>query len=502
MNLQFVRRFHGLKFTFVFSFFFACVIVNGQIQNDFLNKNISRIQLKKYLPVKGTKFHSAIQPYEYLDSAVTAVESEMFAKGKPSLNHASQSENLQFDVSPILFGEIAGDQGRPLDLSLASFGVKSSFALRNKLHLRLSLFGGNLEGPRISSKVVDGISMTLEKTNRFANFNAALTYLPSDIFALQIGKGKHKFGDGHRSLFLSDDAINYPYAKIRTRVWNIEYINLFSAQKSLIRDYDPSSDFIASDEYTYKGKFTSSHLLSWNINPVVNVYFFETIIWQNEDTLSTRGFDINYLNPIIFFRPVEFAVGSSDNAIVGLGSSWKVKDNFQIYGQFVVDEMIFKRFINRTGWWANKYGAQLGFKVYDPLDFKDTYFQMEWNQVRPFLALVVKDVKNYQFQLGTTFLLRGDDIPETLGEEYQNLGSDIFRSYVDPFLVRGNVVGQGLTSNQLSTQLSSAYVFDRKNDGRIFLRFNHQYISGERPNNGSFTRNNYSIHLGLSLNFR
>jgi len=528
-KLQIFHRLCRLKFVFLI----VSILVSGnhlaQIQNDFLNKNITRIQVKKYFNVENAKFHSAIQPYEFLDSSIAAVKEDLFLAPKRTLS----LKKSQFNLEPILFTAVNSDGRGNIFTGIHAVGLRSKIKLHDKLHLSSSvLTGQSRNDDSFRTEIVPGVSRTSQNLEGldFLNFNTALTYLPSDIFLLQIGKGKHKFGDGHRSLFLSDEAVNYPYAKIRTRVWNIEYINLFSAQKSFVdQNISPWNSIIP--EPIYKDKFTSTHLLSWNVSPKVNFYFFETIIWQNEDTLSTRGFDVNYLNPIIFFRPVEFAVGSSDNAIVGLGSSWKINNKAQVYGQFVVDEMVVNEFASRTGWWANKYGAQLGFKIFDAFGSKDTYFQMEWNQVRPFtyshgspqqnyahfnqplahpaganfyefLAIFVKDIKRYQFKSETYFLLQGRDIPAFDGEEYQNLGGDIFRSYENPFLVRGNVVGQGLTNNSLSSQLSAAYVFNQKNDGRFFINYNFSYLTYENLQNGISRLNGSSFSLGASLNFR
>ena len=45
-----------------------------------------------------------------------------------------------------------------------------------------------------------------------------------------------------------------------------------------------------------------------------------------------------YLNPIIFLRPVEYSLNSSDNALMGLNWKFKSTNNSHIYGQFVIDE--------------------------------------------------------------------------------------------------------------------------------------------------------------------
>ncbi|MFN3876317.1 MAG: hypothetical protein ACK4L7_10450, partial [Flavobacteriales bacterium] len=49
------------------------------------------------------------------------------------------------------------------------------------------------------------------------------------FFNFTAGRGKHFIGEGHRSLFLSDEATAYPYLRITTAVWRARYQNLFMA---------------------------------------------------------------------------------------------------------------------------------------------------------------------------------------------------------------------------------------------------------------------------------
>ena len=74
-------------------------------------------------------------------------------------------------------------------------------------------------------------------------------------------------------------------------------------------------------------KYTTTHYLSWAISKRVNLSFFDAIVWSATDSAGNyRGFDAQYLNPIIFMRPVEFSIGSPDNALMGLnlsGYCWK-----------------------------------------------------------------------------------------------------------------------------------------------------------------------------------
>jgi hypothetical protein len=61
---------------------------------------------------------------------------------------------------------------------------------------------------------------------------------------------------------------------------------------------------------------------------------FESVVWTNS---NDRGFDVNFVNPIIFYRAVEFASSArSGNAILGLTFKYKWSDRINFYGQFIL----------------------------------------------------------------------------------------------------------------------------------------------------------------------
>jgi hypothetical protein len=119
----------------------------------------------------------------------------------------------------------------------------------------------------------------------------------------------------------------------------------------------------------------------------LQVGVFEGIIWQATDSTGyRRGFDMNYLNPIIFFRPVEFGLGSPDNAILGFNIRYNVKNIGYAYSQLVMDDInigsIFEN--NNLGQINNKLGWQLGFNFIDFLKVEGLQWRNEMNIVRPY----------------------------------------------------------------------------------------------------------------------
>lgn len=204
--------------------------------------------------------------------------------------------------------------------------------------------------------------------------SGAVGYRGNKYFTAYLGHGKNFLGDGYRSLLLSDNAFNYPYFKLETNVWNIKCVNLW-AQLSHI-GFGPG----ANADQNWTQKYLAVHYLSWNITKKINFSLYESVSWLKAD----KGFDWQYMNPVIFMRPVEWQNGSADNVILGATAKYKISDKFTTYGQFILDEFNTQDFRDFNGSWRNKYGAQIGVKAYNIANVYGLSAQLEYNAVRPF----------------------------------------------------------------------------------------------------------------------
>ena len=197
----------------------------------------------------------------------------------------------------------------------------------------------------------------------------------SKFSALQFGTGKNFIGDGYRSMILSDNSFNYPYLKLQTNVGIFQYTNLY------MEHMDLSSN--PSEEFVYDKKYMTLHHLSANISERLNIGIFESIVWENNRTPEISGFDIAYLNPIIFLRPIELSLNSSDNALMGANFKFKTTEKINIYGQFVLDEFSAPS-LNGENFWGNKYSYQIGGKYYNVFGVNNLIVQLENNFSRPY----------------------------------------------------------------------------------------------------------------------
>jgi hypothetical protein len=302
-----------------------------------------------------------------------------------------------------------------------------------------------------------------------------ISYSPSKYFNFRLGHGKNFIGDGYRSVLLSDVAFNYPYLAINTKVWHLQYLNLFSQHQDIMA---PKGKW-----HPWAKKYSTTHYLSWNVFPWLNIGLFESIIWQASDSTGQRGFELQYLNPVIFYRPVEFSLGSPDNALLGGSVRVTVLRKNILYGQLMLDEFKLEHVIKGDGWWANKHGLQVGVKSFDPFNVPNLYLQAEYNHVRPYtyahnthlqnyahynqplahpqganfrevVLIADKRITRWRFDYKMVYAQYGAD---TAG---LNFGHDLFRSYYDYVSEFDNKIGQGLKTTLLQHDLTAGWLIN------------------------------------------
>lgn len=353
----------------------------------------------------------------------------------------------------------------------------------------------------------------------FQHFSGNMIWRPSKVFNLQVGRDKHFWGDGYRSLFLSDLGPAFPYIKQQTTIWKLQYTSLFAWLQDWTNSTGSAKDF--------RSKFATFHYLSFNAAKWLNIGVFESVIWQGADANRYRGFDPNYLNPIVFFRPVEYSAGSSDNVMLGFAFKIRFNANNQFYSQLILDEFFLKEIKNwKAGWWANKQGIQMGYKCSNFGTAKNLFMQVEMNIVRPYTYSHGSPQQSYTHAaaplahpLGANFFelfgmlsyqWKGITVTGKLvGIRYgmdpdgKNFGQNIFLSYIDRSATNpqtpnehdyGHRMFDGFGTNILYAEFKASYTFNTAFPLRL------EFTTGARSQNGLLIHQNSSyVTFGLSL---
>ncbi len=301
-----------------------------------------------------------------------------------------------------------------------------------------------------------------------------LDYTPNKHFNFQLGNGKNFIGEGYRSLFLSDESFAYPYLRITTSFWHIKYTNLYT-QFQDISKYQTDTNY-------FRKKYSTMHLLSWDVTKNFNFTFFEAVVWSGKDSLTRRGYEVGYLNPIIFYRPVEFGLGSPDNELMGFMGSYRL-NRTTIYGQAMLDEFRLKDVLKGNGMWANKQAFQLGVKSLEPFKIRGLFAQAEYNQARPYTYSHYDRMSNWgnynqplahplgaNFREGLVHLRyqQGRWIGDVtvisalygLDQDNKNYGKDIFKSNNSYVQYYNNTTGQGLRTTLFYSEMECRYVIN------------------------------------------
>ncbi|OAV42626.1 hypothetical protein [Lewinella sp. 4G2] len=222
-----------------------------------------------------------------------------------------------------------------------------------------------------------GYSLDVANINDGNDYLNGQGFVSADItkhVGARLGYGTHFIGDGERSMLLSNFSNNYPYLELNWRIWKFHYRNIFAELTDGPADQTSTGMPLAK-------KYLASHHLSINVGKRLNFGLFEAVVMTRED-----GFDLAYLNPVILYRTIEQSVGSPDNAMVGLMGRYRSPWRVEVYGQFILDEFKFDElFIERRGWWANKWAYQLGARYVDAFGLDQLDIVAERNVARPYI---------------------------------------------------------------------------------------------------------------------
>jgi hypothetical protein len=487
--------------------------VFGQ-ENIWLENEVSEKTENYYVTHENRRFHSTVKPYVLDDSLRKIVYGP--EKWKQYISKKSKKAGItimplvqatagvSFEDSSVAIGQLG------IGLALQSYlGKKLSFSI--SAYAEGGAYPGYVSNYIAYTGVVPGMGRAYPGLldYNFTRIDALLSYRPYDFLSFETGVGKQFIGDGYRSFFVSDVATNNPFGRLNVNIWHLN----FSATYSFLTALQPNT----GPDWQIYGKYTARHYLSWNATKSLRVGFFETVVWQASDSTYYRGFDASYANPIQFYRPVEYSIGSADNSLLGVDITWAIKNKWKLYSQFIIDEFLLREVTAGDGWWANKYALQLGLKVFEPFNTKDLFFRMEFNLARPFTFSHGSPKQNYaqmgepighalganfyeallefDLKLGKYGRLQNLFLAYVLGEDPpgENLGGNIFDPYTNPTYIYGNYIAQGNKRTVGIYNVQYSYLLSSENRLKLIagMQFRAQNYLGE---------NNFSsqVFIGLS----
>ncbi|MCB9032359.1 MAG: hypothetical protein H6553_00820 [Chitinophagales bacterium] len=407
-------------FAFGLSFF-----LQAQQEQLYLNKDKVLTYEKQLNGFDKASFHSAIKPYSaaevyqfvYPDTAIQYTrlkKSDWFSK---MINDIGYEDILAFDEhgfvkywrpteveEGVTYDGVVTDTGyvnRKFYIAInpiVNIGFGYDFLGKNTIYTRtiggeikanigkkvslytaftntVAKFPGYVHVYNLQTIAIPGEARSRPTTNGTLDFSSAIAYInyaPIKQLNFEIGQGKHFIGDGYRSLLLSDNAYNSPYAKLSTNFWRIKYTVIYAEHLNTIRR---GTDFTLG----YPKKLASYNYLSIDAAKWLQLGVFEGIMWKRTTADGNTFFDYNYLNPIIGVRAFQKKLDEHTNKIYGFNGKVTLPKYNVLYGQLAINSWGKSNSVDK------RLGYQVGWKYFDVGNVANLNLQLEFNSVRPYM---------------------------------------------------------------------------------------------------------------------
>ena len=384
------------------------------------NKN-SSFSSYYFAPYKKV-LHSSIQPYletiqYYSDTLKSKYRTKLGNKiFEHSLLNVTQ-DDIHITADP-LFNFTIGPKNNDLDYRYYSNvrGVKISADLSDNFSFETRFYENQFFYPlylqekskhrAIPQMGIEGIAYGIGRAKSFKGnghdaslANGYLSFSPISEINFQFGHGRHFFGDGYRSLLISDYAPDYPYFSGQYFLFDnkILYKHVTSWMKNLERI--PAA---STPEALFIPKSTSFNQLSYSPNKRFSISLFECGVYQSFDTKNgVISPNLSFFLPIMGTKALD--IDTTNNIIYGFNWAFLFFNNLKIYNQIAFKSINFSK------------GFQLGIKWFNPLEISNSFLNIEWN-ISPSGLYSMR-----QGQVNQSYSHLGHELAHPLGSGFQEL---------------------------------------------------------------------------------
>lgn len=441
------------------------------------------------------------------------------------------TEDFDLHVNPVLYLGVGKDNRLNSTMFINTRGVEIRGMVDKKIgfytyigenQARMPLYAKEY-GTQYGYNIVPHQGFWKSFKNDGVDFFEARGYIDFNLSKhiwFQFGYDRTFIGNGFRSLIFSDFAPPSQFLRANVKVWKLNYffqLNRMTADATATPGGSVSSQ-------RYPDKYMAFHHLSINVSKKLNLGVFESVMFSPQDTVNGGTFELNYLNPVIFYRAIEQQNGSADNVILGLDWKWLALKKVSFYGQLVLDEFVLDNITSGNGWWANKYALQAGVTYVDAFGVDNLDIQLETNIARPYtyshknrftnyahylqpiahplganfseVATVIRyqPMPRLQFTFKGSYIKTGRD--NTVGDPaYVDWGGDIIKSYYDRMQEYDNKIGQGYDNKILYVDLLASYMLKHN----FFIDLHQTFRNSESPY-AAFNNNTSASSIAIRWN--
>ncbi len=313
---------------------------------------------------------------KWFDESLLSVEQEdVKITADPLFNFSLSKYNQDFEYR--YYSNVRGFRVK------ANIGSKVSFETR---FYENQFFYPDYLGKRASQRQV-ALGVGRSKPFKFYGFDSGLangyvSFSPVKNINFQLGHGRSFFGNGYRSLLLSDYAPDYAYVsgQYLLKEGKIMYRHINGWMNTLNRI--PLS---STPEALFKPKLANFNMLSFNPNNEFELSFFEGLIYKKYDELEgVIRPGLGSVIPVIGKGLLLKDSSLSTNLIYGFNISYNPNSKLMIYNQLALQS-------------ENRIGVQLGIKWMNFLKLNNSFLCFEFNRIARDLYAIdsANHIQNY-----------------------------------------------------------------------------------------------------------
>lgn len=390
--------------------------------------------------------------------------------------------------------------------------IGSQFAFESSFLENQAVFPAYLDAFADTFKVIPGQGRWKKfKSNGYdyAASQGTISYTPFHFLSVKAGHGKIFIGNGYRSLLLSDNAFNFPFAQLKfhSKRWSYSVIYASLQVVDKVRKYSTNLN-----EPLFKKKSASFQYLSIYPSSWLTVSLFQGTIFQVRDSVHPY-FNWNVLNPIIYSSAFQYGLNNSPNVLLGADFKVNFTKFISMYGQYVLDD-----FSGKPNSLRNKSGFQLGAKYFNVATVKNLIVQLEYNQVRPYTYAHSRPQESYSHYGQSLAHPLGANFNEVLGllnyhwkdifielkmnyAQYgedsigKSFGKNIFAS--DNFAAKGirsedMMLLQGVKTKLLTQEFRLSYLLNPASNLNVFLQ-----VTNRNQSSVFAVKQNILVYFGI-----
>jgi hypothetical protein len=364
-------------------------------------------KLNKEVYSPTTSLHTALKPYLITDSsAIRPLYDSLLmlnadSKGKSWLHriffnqHLVDIKNKEYtfylDYLPDL--QIGRDFSQPKTTWLNTRGYQLSGTIGSNFFFYTSGYENQGRFARYENDYINQIGMIPGEaydrsfgklTKDWSYVTALIGYSPNKAITIVLGEDKTFIGDGYRSVLLSDYASSYPLLRLTANLGkNVQYMAMWAYLED-----QKAVQF--NSFYNNRRKWAAFHYIDWNINNRASIGFFNALITEEaNDQGKLHGFDINYINPILFSSSLGPSGNAPDHTLLGFNGKYKVLNKTAIYAQLLFDQA------SSPGNSSSRNSWQLGLRGSDLFKINSLNYLFEYNTSTPYTYSNRYPIVNY-----------------------------------------------------------------------------------------------------------